>query len=132
MKTFENKLLIELRSGDHHAFEKIFECYSKPLFQFSFSYLKSREAAEDVVQEVMMKIWNNSQTIKSNTSFQSYLYTIALNSVRKQFNKLTRLNDIKHNILTDFSIREGELDNHCNYLGTPEKLHEFMDRIPSG
>jgi RNA polymerase sigma-70 factor (family 1) len=130
MKTFENNLLIELRRGDHNAFEKIFEFYSKPLFQFSFSYLKSREASEDVVQEVMMKIWNNRQAIKSDTSFQSYVYTIALNSVRGQFNKLAKLNDLKHNILTDFSTRKAEFDDQSDYQGLLDKLQELIDRMP--
>jgi RNA polymerase sigma-70 factor (family 1) len=130
MKTLENKLLKEFRRGDHASFKKIFGFYSKPLFQFSLSYLKSNEAAEDVVQEVFLKIWNNKEKIKAGTSFQSYLFTIALNSVRKHFNKLSRINELKHEILLDFSSQIPEFDDRGDYQELIDKLQELIERMP--
>ena len=70
-------VIAENRKKDNHdSFQKIFERYSKPLFQFSLTYLKSKDAAEDVVQEVFIKIWNNRRSIKTDTSFQSDLLSI--------------------------------------------------------
>jgi RNA polymerase sigma-70 factor (ECF subfamily) len=92
MIAIESKTLKELKKGDHAAFEKVFERYSKQPYLFSLSYLKSKDAAEDIVQEVFLKIWNNRESIKTDTSFQSYLFTIALNAVRLHFNKISRLN----------------------------------------
>lgn len=86
MTTLESGILKELKKGDHAAFERVFEHYSKQLYLFSFSYLKSKDTAEDIVQEVFLKIWNNRASIKTDTSFQSYLFTIALNAVRQHFN----------------------------------------------
>jgi len=73
MRPIETKLLSGLKKGDHTSFEKIFDLYSKPMYRFSLSYLKSKEAAEDVVQEVFMKIWINREGIKKDASFHSYL-----------------------------------------------------------
>ncbi len=83
----EKNLVSGLKKDSHDSFKSLFELYSKPLFQFSISYLKSKEAAEDVVQEVFTKVWNKRKELKTDTSFKSYLFTIALNSIRKQFNK---------------------------------------------
>jgi len=130
MKTIESKLLMEFKRGDHISFQKIFGFYSKPLYQFSMSYLKSKEAAEDVVQEVFLKVWNNREEIKTGTSFQAYLFTIALNSVRKHFNKLSKINELKHEILIDFSKQKLEFDDRSDYQDLIDKLQELIDRMP--
>jgi RNA polymerase sigma-70 factor (ECF subfamily) len=56
MKQIDLLMLAELKRGNHASFRKIFDYYSPAFFQFSLSYLKSKEAAEDVVQEVFLRI----------------------------------------------------------------------------
>jgi len=130
MIAIEPKILKELKKGDHAAFQQIFERYSKQLFQFSISYLKSKEAAEDIVQEVFLKIWNNRAEIKTDTSFQSYLFTITLNSVRKYFGKLSKLNELKHEILVDLTTQKPELDTRGDYQILLDKLEELISQMP--
>lgn len=126
----ESKILQELKKGNHSAFEEIFERYSKPLFQFSLSYLKSEEAAEDIVQEVFIKIWNNRKELKTDTSFQSYLFTIALNAVRKYFNQLSRKNELKHDILLDSSRLKGDFDDRSDYQLLLDNLEKLIHQMP--
>ena len=130
MIPIDSRLLKELKKGDHVAFKRIFELYSSQLFQFSLSYLKSKEAAEDIVQEVFVKIWNNRENIKTDKSFQSYLFTIALNSVRKYFNKLSRLHELKHEILIDFSKQKTDFDDVRDYQSLLDKLDELIHEMP--
>ena len=130
MIPIESGLLKELKKGDHEAFKKIFERYSNQLYRFSLSYLKSKEAAEDIVQEVFFRIWNNRKEIKTDTSFQSYLFMIALNSIRKYFNKLSRVNELKHEILIDFSCAKPEFDDQSDYQALLRKLNELIKQMP--
>jgi len=123
-------LIARIKKDDHDSFQKLFERYSLPLFRFSLSYLKSEEIAEDVVQEVFIKIWNRRKEIRNDTSFQSYLFTIALNAVRKHFNKLSRQNELKHDILAGFSENEPGFDDDLRYSSLLEKLDEFIGRMP--
>lgn len=130
MSANDNKLLKKFKKGDHESFEKIFNLYSKSLFRFSLSYLGSKEAAEDVVQEVFLKIWNNRKEIKLGTSFKSYLFTITLNSIRKHFNKLSRSNELKHDILYDFSENKPGFDGHPGYQELLDKLDDLIKQMP--
>lgn len=130
MIPIESKILKELKKGDHSAFEKIFERYSKQLFQFSLSYLKSEEAAKDIVQEVFIKIWNSRRELKTDTSFQSYLFTITLNSVRKYFNQLSKLNELKHDILFDSLGLKPDFDDRSDYQLMLDKLEELIKQMP--
>lgn len=124
------ELISRLKKDDHDSFQQLFDRYSHTLFRFSFCYLKSKEAAEDVVQEVFMKIWNRRSEIKNDTSFQSYLFTIALNAVRKHFNKLSRQNELKHDILLEFSESKSRFDANPDYQSMLDKLDELVARMP--
>lgn len=130
MITIEPKILKELKDGNHSAFEAVFNRFSKQLFLFSLKYLKSEQAAEDIVQEVFIKIWDNRREIKTDTSFQSYLFTITLNAIRKYFNRLSRLNELKHDILFDLSGMNSEFDDRSNYQFMLDKLEDLISQMP--
>jgi RNA polymerase sigma-70 factor (family 1) len=126
----DSKLISGLKKNDHDSFQQLFEYYSVPLYKFAIGYLKSKELTEDLVQEVFLKIWDNRKNLKTNTSFQSYLFTIALNSVRKHFNKLSQQTDFKHQILTELSENQSDLDKNLDYESLLDKLDEFISQMP--
>ena len=83
----DRELIKLLQKGNVEAFDSLFEVYSSKLFGFAVKYFKNEADAEELVQEVFVKVWENRQTLKSELSFKSYLFTIALNQIRKYFNK---------------------------------------------
>ncbi|WP_321376228.1 RNA polymerase sigma-70 factor [uncultured Draconibacterium sp.] len=126
----DSGLVHGLKNDDHNAFKELFDLYSNPLYKFSYTYLKSKDLAEDVVQEVFTKIWEKRKDLKTDTSFKSYLFTIALNSIRKQFNKAARLNAIKHDILNNFSSDKSDFDQKDTYQELLNKLEELVATMP--
>ena len=83
----EHNLAQLLQSGNVSAFDSLFEVYSPKLFGFAMKYFKNESDSEELVQEVFIKVWENRVKLKSELSFKSYLFTIALNQIRKYFNK---------------------------------------------
>jgi RNA polymerase sigma-70 factor (ECF subfamily) len=83
----DQQLVKLLQKGNVAAFDSLFEVYSSKLFGFALKYFKNESDAEELVQEVFVKVWENRQNIRSEFSFKSYLFTIALNQIRKYFNK---------------------------------------------
>ena len=126
----ESALLKGLKRNDHECFQQLFEQYSKPLYRFSLSYLKTGQAAEDVVQEVFYKVWKKRNEIDTGKSFQSYLFTIALNAIRKQFNKQAGVNQLKHDLLVSFSDSKETFDEKNDYQELLNKLEELINRMP--
>jgi RNA polymerase sigma-70 factor (family 1) len=123
-------LITGLKRDNHDSFRLLFDRYSYPLFQFSLKYLKSNEAAEDLVQEVFTKIWSKRKELKTDTSFKSYLFTIALNSIRKQFNKLSKFNEVRHDLLIEFSQDKTEFDKREDFQSLLDKLDELINKMP--
>lgn len=111
-------LILALKEGNLKAFNQVFDQYAKRLYRFSLGYLKSAENAEEIVQEVFLKIWNNREELILQKSFDSYLFTIAkngiLNTIRKSKSEQAYLNYAKlysgGNVLLDQELDFKELD----------------------
>ncbi|MEG1649679.1 MAG: RNA polymerase sigma-70 factor [Rikenellaceae bacterium] len=73
----ESELIKLLIDGSEIAFEKIYQIYSVRLYNYCLSYTKSRETAEEVVQDVFVKLWVNRTNIVNNSSIGAFLFVIA-------------------------------------------------------
>lgn len=69
-------LVARLRDGNAEAGRMLCEVYHPPLMRFCFRYLGSREEAEDVVQEVFLKVLNNEAR---PANFRAWIYKITRN-----------------------------------------------------
>jgi len=112
--TKSNKdLLILLKKGDILAFDSIYEMYSKRLYGFVLRYIKQKEDAEGIVQEVFIKIWETRNKIDIYTSFDSFIFTVAynitINLLRKRISEhkyQDRLNSVQQITEADQIIDE--------------------------
>lgn len=60
--------------ADQHAFKAIFSHFYIPLFQFAVSIVKHHEPAEEIVEDVFIRIWDNRERIQAISNLRSYLY----------------------------------------------------------
>jgi RNA polymerase sigma-70 factor (family 1) len=126
----ETELAASLKEGSVIAFERLFENYSQKLYRFSFSYLKSEAEAEDIVQEVFLKIWQNRASLKTDTSFQSYLFTIAFHSIQKSFIKKAKEQKFQIGLFEEFSSENPSLEDELNFEGLFSKLNQLIEEMP--
>ena len=74
-------LFKQFKSNDKNAITRLYNAYSRRLYNFAFAYLKTEEDAMDVVQEVFISIWNKRDTLNDETNLEAYLFTVTKNSV---------------------------------------------------
>ena len=127
----ETELIASLQRGSVTAFEILFENYSQKLYRFSYSYLKSEAEAEDVVQEVFLKIWQNRSSLKTETSFQSYLFTIAFHAIQKSFNKKTRQQKFQLDLFELLSAENSTLEEQLNFETLIARLDQLIEQLPT-
>jgi len=83
-----NKELLQLiQKDDKIAFYNLYERYSKRLYGFVLRYIKQKSDAEEIVQEVFIKIWESRSKIDVYSSFESFLFTVAYNTTISLFRK---------------------------------------------
>ncbi|WP_283422092.1 RNA polymerase sigma factor [Chryseobacterium profundimaris] len=86
----EKELLLRLQEGDYGAFEIIYHKHSRAIGQRLFRLLKSWELAEDILQELFIKIWNNRGTINPDKPLEAYLYRLTSNLVNDYFRSVSK------------------------------------------
>lgn len=101
----EKNILTELAEGDEEAFAKLYEVYSARLFGNLLKLTQSELIAQEILQDVFIKIWDNRQTIDPNNSFRSYLFKIAENKVYDFFRKSVRDKKLHTQILASTTIQ---------------------------
>jgi RNA polymerase sigma-70 factor (ECF subfamily) len=106
-------LVTELKKGSSQAFNTLFEKYNGKIYNFSLGYLNDREEAKEIVQDVFLKIWNAREDLSEEKSLDSYLFTIAkntiLNTIRKSNYHQAYLNYVAVNQEKDI-LTEDEID----------------------
>lgn len=127
----ETELIASLQRGSVNAFEILFENYSQKLYRFSFSYLKSETEAEDLVQEVFLKIWQNRSSLKTETSFQSYLFTIAFHAIQKSFNKKTKQQKFQLDLFEFLAAENTSLEEQLNFETLIVRLNQLIEQLPT-
>jgi len=128
-KQNDQELVKLLQRSNAEAFDSLFEVYSSKLFGFAFKYFRNETDAEELVQDVFVKVWENRQALKSEHSFKSYLFTIALNQIRKYFNKKAASLRYLESLQNDtFSSEQANTDN---FEAALQKLNLIIDQMPA-
>ena len=94
-------LVKELKKGDPDAFKAIYHHFSEKLYLVSRKFGFEKEDAEEVVQEVFLKLWEKRETLKEELSLNAYLLTITKNILLKKAKKMV----IEKGIISAFQSR---------------------------
>ena len=124
----ESDLLRRLKQDDERAFDALFRHYSALVYRFAFSYLKSRPAAEEIVQECFIKIWEKRANLRDDVPLKGYLFTTAHHAV---LNELRR--DQHHlRLHGQVAVAAGpaSVTNEAEYQEMEALYQAALDRLP--
>ena len=116
----QEELLPLILTKDDWAFTNVLEMYSKILFSVISNLVKDREEAEDVLQEVFVKIWKN---IDSYNETKGRFYTWILNIARN-----TSIDKLRSKSFNN-SQKNLSSDNFVHLLDDSNKLTNKIDTI---
>lgn len=80
-----------IANGNRTAFEELFREHYRPLCAFGNTYLKDPERAEDIVQDLFVKLWNERERLVVNTSLKAYLFAAVRNRCLNEKDKVVRM-----------------------------------------
>ena len=119
----EAQLVASLSKGNMLAFNALYKYYSNRLYRFALGYLKSEAEAEELVQEVFMKIWEKRSELKEDLSFKSFLFTISFNIIKKHFRTRTYMAEYLKTGISEIS------DIHTSQKISHDSLHQYISRL---
>nr|WP_321356908.1 RNA polymerase sigma-70 factor [uncultured Draconibacterium sp.] len=129
-----NKSNIELvkllKKGDMSAFDLIYKKYSRRLYGFVLRYVKQETDAEEIVQEVFIKIWKSRDAINTYSSFESFLFTIAHNATVNLLKKRVPEQKYKEYVKSLQHIDESyELTDEIYYKELIDKFQDLLKEL---
>jgi RNA polymerase sigma-70 factor (ECF subfamily) len=126
----DNELVENLRKGDVEAFDLVYEKYAQKLYAFSLKYLKSVEETEELVQSVFLKVWENQQNLKKETSFKSYLFTIAYNEICNLFRRRKYQQKFAAETTTENREASDVTEDQIDYQSVLQQVEMIIARLP--
>ena len=123
----DDTLFRQIREGDRKAFKILFDTWYAPLCHYASHFLNDDDQAEEVVQELFVKLWEKKKELFIETSLKHYLFR----SVRNQCLNLIRQNKVRK--LHALKLRDALLteDSPEDYRITPEALLKIEEGIAS-
>jgi RNA polymerase sigma-70 factor (ECF subfamily) len=82
---FDKDLMIQLRDANEDAFRQVFDRYGKKVYRYILHYVKVGVEAEDITQNVFLRIWEKRGQLDPEKSFEGFIFTIAYRAVMDHF-----------------------------------------------
>ena len=129
-KKTNKELLIRLKDGDILAFDEIYNKFCKKLFGFVFQHIKHEADAEEIVQEVFIKIWESRNKIDVYSSFDSFIFTIAYNATISLIRKrITDKKYIEHIHSLQSLDNGGEIIDEIQFKELTDKIQMLLNKL---
>ncbi|QQT25523.1 RNA polymerase sigma factor [Sphingobacterium spiritivorum] len=125
----QKQILLALTNGDEHAFEDIYEQYFQSVYIFVLAYVKSPDLAQDICQEIFMKVWNKREQFAQVLSFKHYLFTLAKNHTLNQLRKISRSNASLQEVLRYYPIAEQTTGNNIQHKEYEKFIEEAYEKL---
>ena len=118
------QLMLEFQKGDKVSFEKLMDKYYKRVMNLVYRFVGDKDIAEDLTQDVFIKVYNNAYLYKPKVKFQTWLYQITKNTC---LNELRRRKPSAVSLDKTFEVKGNPLKQELadtNSLNPSERIDQ--------
>ncbi|MEO8110099.1 MAG: RNA polymerase sigma-70 factor [Ginsengibacter sp.] len=131
-QTYEESHLITLLAEDsEYAFQLMYDRHRNRIYHVAIRYLKSPVLAQEVVQDVFLKLWIERKNIKTDQPLEAWLYTVAKNNLINRLKKIASewkaLTNLK-NLSNEFVNSPSDKVEESQYSELLKKAIETLPR----
>ncbi|NDV58238.1 RNA polymerase sigma-70 factor [Bacteroides sp. 519] len=126
----EEKLIAQLRQGSKDAFNQLYKIYWRQAYNFSRLYLSNLSVAEEVVQEVFVKLWESHDFIREGESFKGLLFIITRNLIFNQHRKSVNEEFYKMTVLAAMEQSSFNLEEEIEARNLSEYIDRLIEEMP--
>ena len=129
----EEAILKECREGKRHAQKQLYERFVSPMLAVCLRYARSRDEAEDLLQEGFLRVFHNINTFRQQGSLEGWIRRIMVNHAlnhHKKNRKVPFFSDVDE--INENEIIDQNEDLEITDPVPPEKLLEYIQSLPEG
>jgi len=133
------KLLTKFKQGDQEAFASLVKKYKMAVFNTIYSIIGDTQEADDIAQEVFLKVYTKAGSFKRKSSFSTWLYKITVNKcideLRKRKNKIISLEtefdeDEKLKLKDVLASKEGDITEEWEKEELEDTIQKAINSLP--
>jgi len=124
----ENELLMRLTRSDEEAFAGLYHFYYSQVYSFIIKYIPAATLADDLAQEVFIKIWEKRASLAAVRSFRAYLFITARNHTLNALKKAFRSRTASDYILSAYAEQRSSAEEQL----VDKEYRLFLERTLAG
>ncbi len=125
----KKKLILGIQSGNEAAYKVVYFHYYEPLCIYVLSFTSHRTIAEDVVQDVFLKLWAKRESLRLDGSLNGYLYRLTYNTFIDVYRENKQL-DVELQLFKRESLAELIEENDEQFQQRLGKVQKAIDELP--
>jgi RNA polymerase sigma-70 factor (ECF subfamily) len=119
-----------IKKGSRETFNQLFEVYYRNLCRFAFTFVKDSDAAEEIVQELFISIWEQRQNLSIRISIRAFLYTSVKNrSINYLRNNKTRIFH-EDEFAAEQNSKVENIINYCEQKELKSIVEKAINELP--
>jgi RNA polymerase sigma-70 factor (family 1) len=126
----EATLLLKVANGDEISFRQLFEHYWDNIYGVALAYTKSTVIAEEMVQDVFLKIWLNREKLAMVEKFDGYLFTVARNHIFNELRKKVKEEPFIDSLLNYFQETSGSPEQQLLNKESEQLINMAIKQLP--
>jgi RNA polymerase sigma-70 factor (family 1) len=126
----EIAVINKMKKGDFKAFEMLYEKYFNTLLLFTLKLVKVRVEAEEIVQNLFLKVWLRRESVDENQNFKAYIYRIAINDVYNYTRKRTIERAYQEHLKNRFEESDQKTMDDIYFSDMQFRIGKLVEKMP--
>jgi RNA polymerase sigma-70 factor (family 1) len=126
----DNSLLQRMLGGDENAFSIIFKTYYVDLVFFAGTFVRDKQAAEEITQDVFIRLWETRESFVITSSLRSFLLKSVQNKCIDTIRHLKIVEDYQAKLQNHPLLLENDTENYVLYSELEDDLKKALGKLP--
>lgn len=127
----EAELLTQIAAGSDTAFAALFHWYRDKIYSVALRLTHSTFQAEEVVQDIFLKLWVKRESLVAIACFEDYLFIMTRNHVFSTLKRMARQQQLVDDLQLELPSAEDTTYNRMMDLEIEEILHQAVELLPA-
>jgi RNA polymerase sigma-70 factor (ECF subfamily) len=130
VKNSDSELLARAAAGNQGAFSDLVGRYQDKVFGLAYRYARDRQDAEELAQEIFLKVWRHARTFKGRSAFSTWLYRLAVNTCLN-YKQKKKINPEPLPLLGDFAAAATVAGEEITNRERQNIMDQALDVLPA-
>jgi len=127
----EKALLHQISTGDTKAFGIIFHRYSPKVYHYALKIVKSENLAEEITQEIFVKIWKQEEHLSQIENLDAYLRVLTRNHTLKVLRRMALEVRTSRMMATNYKEDHNETEEYIIFKDSEKVLNQAIEKLPA-